>query len=99
MTFKPATLVKQLRAQEPSRSRQALARAAKSLLAEEDTDRRSEHLHSLPAQGLMSRCWGQKSPQLWVVAVEGLPPEPLSQCRAGYSVHKQQSLQMGEEVT
>ena len=77
VTFKPATLVKQLRAQEPSRSRQALARAAKSLLAEEDDERRSEHLHSLPAQGLMSRCWGQKSPQLWVVAVEGLPPEPL----------------------
>ena len=59
------------------KSRQALARAAKSLLAEEDAERRSEHLHSLSAQGLMSRCWGQKSPQLWVVAVEGLPPEPL----------------------
>ena len=54
VTFKPATLVKQLRAQEPSRSRQALARVAKSLLAEEDADRRFEHLHSLPSQGLMS---------------------------------------------
>ena len=73
--IKPAVLVDEIRAQDPSRKRQALAGAAKSLLAEEDVEGRHEHLCNLPTQGQMARCWEGNSPELWVRAVEGLPPE------------------------
>ena len=76
--FKLAVLVDEIRAQDPSRKRQALAGAAKSLLAEEDTEGRHEHLCILPTQGQMARCWEGNSSELWVRAVEGLPPEPTN---------------------
>ena len=75
--FKPAVLVDEIRAQDPSRKRQALAAAAKSFLAEEDADGRHEHLCSLHTQGQMAWCWEGNSPELWVRAVEGLSPEPM----------------------
>ena len=67
----------EIRAQDPSRKRQVLAGAAKSLLAEEDVEGQHEHLCNLPAQGQMAWCWEGNSRELWVRAVEGLPPEPM----------------------
>ena len=61
---------------DPSRSRQALQRTAKSFLQLEEDDERHEQLCQLPAQGVMSRAWDNKLPKLWVKALQGLPPEP-----------------------
>ena len=46
-------------------------------MAEEDANHQHEHLCSLSSQGGMARCWAGKSPQLWVRAVQNLPPEPV----------------------
>ena len=71
----PAVFVNGIRELEPPKSKQALARSAKSLVAEEDNDKRHQDLCSLAIQGDMARRWEGNSPQLWVKAVEGLPPE------------------------
>ena len=75
--FKPATLVDTILAEDRSRSRQALRRATKTLLQEDEADERHQQLCQLPVQGEMARSWEQKSPNLWVKAVQALPPEPL----------------------
>ena len=49
--FKPAVFVNEIRAVDPSKSRQALAKTVKSLLEEEDAEQRHEYLCSLPSQG------------------------------------------------
>ena len=74
--FRPAVLVDSIISQDPSRSRQALQRTAKSFLRSEEDDERHEQLCQLPAQGVMARAWDDKSPELWVKALQGLPPEP-----------------------
>ena len=76
--FKPATLVAELRASNHSQSRHALAGAAKTLIAEEETDQWQTALCELPAQGDMARRWGEASPDIWVKDVKGLPPETLN---------------------
>ena len=63
--FKPATFVNELRA------------VAKTLLSEEEVDHIHLHLFQLPAQSAMARSWGESSPELWVKAVQGLPPEAM----------------------
>ena len=78
--FKPAVFVNEIRAVDSSKSRQALAKTVKSLLEEEDAEQRHDYLCSLPFQGEMTRCWEGNSPQMWVGAVELLPPEILHQC-------------------
>ena len=75
--FKPATLVAELRASNNSRSQRALAGAAKTLIAEEEADQWQTALCELPAQGDMARRWDEASPDIWVKAVKGLPPETL----------------------
>ena len=63
--FKPAVFVNDIRALDPSKSRQALAKNVKSLLEEEDAEQRHEHLCSLPSQGEMTpQCWEGNSPQV-----------------------------------
>ena len=57
--------------------RRTVARAAKTIITEEDADERHQFLCQLPAQGGMARSWEETSPELWVKAVHGLPPEPL----------------------
>ena len=47
-SFKPAVFVNDIKAVDPSRSRQALAKNVKSLLEEEDAEKRHERLCSLP---------------------------------------------------
>ena len=74
--FKPALLVEELLSGEP-RSRQAVSRAAKRILTEEEAETSHQALCQLPAQGAMARLWEKASPELWVKAVQGLPPEPL----------------------
>ena len=73
--LKPATLVAELRASNHSQSQNALAGAAKTLIAEEEADQWQTALCELPAQGDMARKWGEASPDIWVKAVKGLPPE------------------------
>ena len=60
-----------------SQSRRTVSRAAKTIIAEEEGDKRHQDLCQLPAQGEMARSWEKSSPDLWVKAVQGLPPEPL----------------------
>ena len=75
--FKPATLFDTILAEDHSQSRQALRRATKTLLQEDEADERYQQLCQLPVQGEMARSWEEKSPNLWVKAVQALPPEPL----------------------
>ena len=60
-----------------SQSRQALSRATKILLSEEEVDHNHLHLCQLSAQGAMARSWVESSPELWVKVVQGLPPEAM----------------------
>jgi len=64
--FKPATLVDDLRARDPSKTRKDLVRAAKAFLATEEADERSEQLCSLPVQGDMARRFEGNAAELWV---------------------------------
>ena len=77
MKFQPAGLVGELLSGAQPQSRRALTRAAKNILAEEEVDERHHDLCQLPVQGEMARSWEETSPELWVKAVQGLPPEPL----------------------
>ena len=43
----------------------------------EDADERHQFLCQLPAQCGVARSWKDTSPERWVKAVHGLPPEPL----------------------
>ena len=75
--FLPAQLVEDLMSGGLSQSRRTVSRAAKTIIAEEEGDKRHQDLCKLPAQGEMARSWEESSPDLWVKAVQGLPPEPL----------------------
>ena len=75
--FKPAVMVDEIRSQNPTKGRKALAQTAQVLVAEEDANHQHEHLCRLSSQGGMARCWVWESPQLWVRAVQNLPPEPM----------------------
>jgi len=77
MSFRPAMLVDELLPEDRSQNRKSLTRAVKTLLREDEADERHQQLCQLPAQGQMAREWEENSPELWVKAVEGLPPEPL----------------------
>ena len=77
---------------DPSRSQQALQRTAKSFLQSEEDDERHEQLFQLPAQGLMSRAWDNKSPELWVKALQGLPLSLTSLLSVPLLTHCQQML-------
>ena len=58
-------------------SRRAQTNAVKCLLAEEDQDQRHQSLCQLPVQGEMARAWDVSLPDLWVKAIQDLPPDPL----------------------
>lgn len=75
--FRPASLVDDILSQAPSQSQQAVSRAAKTLIMDEEADKRHQQLCCLPTQGEMARQWEGKSPELWVKAVQTLPPEPM----------------------
>ena len=75
--FHPGRFVQELLPVVPSQSRRAITRAVKSVLAEEEVDKRHHDLCRLPQQGEMVRLWDESSPASWVKAVQGLPPEPL----------------------
>ena len=74
--LKPATLVEELLSGK-LQSRQAVLRAAKRILTEEEAKTSHQALFQLPAQGAMARLWEKAFPELWVKAVQDLPPEPL----------------------
>ena len=73
LKFRPASLVDSILSQDHSQSRRALKKATKAILQEEEDNERYQQLCQLPAQGEMARAWKE----LWVKAVQGLPPEPL----------------------
>ena len=75
--YRPAQFVDDLLSSDQFTSRRTVARAAKTIITEEDADERHLFLCQLPAQGEMARCWEETSPELWVKAVHGVPPEPL----------------------
>ena len=75
--FKPAQLVEDLMSGGQSQSRRTVSRAVKTIIAEEEGDKRHQDLCQLPAQSEMARSWEKSSPDLWVKAVQGLPLEPL----------------------
>ena len=77
MKFQPAEFVEELLSGVQPHSRCALTRAAKNILTEEEVDERHQVLCQLPVQGEMARLWEETSPELWVKAVQNLPPEPL----------------------
>ena len=77
MKFRPAVLVDSIKTQNHPQSRKALTGAVKTVLSEEEDDGLHHSLCQLPAQGEMARAWEESSPDLWVRAVQELPPEPL----------------------
>ena len=77
MGFRPAVRVDEIISQGNSRSRRVLTGAVRSLLAEEDAEMRLDQLCSLPVQGDMARRWDGCAAELWVKAVQGLPPEAM----------------------
>ncbi|CAI8036211.1 hypothetical protein GBAR_LOCUS20310 [Geodia barretti] len=74
--FKPAMFVDDLHI-DRAQTRRALSGAVKTLLAEEEADQNHLHLCQLSSQREMARVWGEYSPQLWVKAVQSLPPEVM----------------------
>ena len=70
-------LVDNLRSADRAQSQRALSGAAKIMLSEEEANQHYSHLSQLPAQGEMARSWGEISPELWVKAVQGLPPDVM----------------------
>ena len=74
LKFRPASLVDSILSQDHSQSRRALKKATKAILQEEEDNERYQQLCQLPE---MARAWKESSPELWVKAVQGLPPEPL----------------------
>ena len=70
-------IVDEIVSEERAQSRRAMTRAVKSNIVEQDAEVRHQSLCQLPAQGEMMRCWKEMSPDLWVRALNGLPPEPL----------------------
>ena len=77
LKFKPATFVHDLLPETQFQSRRALSGAAKTLISGEEADHQHQHLFQLSAQGKMARSWADSSPQLWVKATQGLPPEVM----------------------
>ena len=77
MKFRPAVLVDSIKLQNHPQSRKTLTGAVKTVLSEEEDDGLHHSLCQLPAQGEMARAWEESSPDLWVRAVQQLPPEPL----------------------
>ena len=75
--FKPAAFVDSVFVLDPPLSRRAQTNAVKCLLAEEYQDQRHQSLCQLPVQGEMARAWDVSLPDLWVKAIQDLPPEPL----------------------
>ena len=75
--FRPASFVEEVLPSVRCQSRQAISKAARTILAEEEADERHHNLCQLPQQGEMTRLWEETSPATWVKAVRGLPPEPL----------------------
>ena len=67
-------MVDEIKFQDPTKGRKALAQTAQALVAEEDANHQHEHLCRLSSQGGMARCWAGKFPQPWVQAVQNLPP-------------------------
>ena len=77
MKFRPAVLVDSIKTQNHPKSRKALTGAVKTVLSEEEDDGLHHSHCQLPAQGEMARAWEESSPDLWVMAVQQLPPQPL----------------------
>ena len=77
LKFRPAVLVNSIMLQDHSRSRRVMSATARSLLADVEDTERHQKLRQLPAQGDMARSWENTSPELWVRAVRGLPPETM----------------------
>jgi hypothetical protein len=75
--YRPAEFVDNLLSSDQFTNQRTVARAAKTIITEEDADERHQSLCQLPAQGGMARSWEETSPELWVRTVHGLPPEPL----------------------
>lgn len=75
MKFKPASLVDSVIRSGQLQNQQALKRVTKAILQEEEDDERHQKLCQLPSQGEMARAWDENSPELWVRALQGLPPE------------------------
>ena len=75
LKFRPAEFVDDLLSNDRFTSRRTVARAAKTIISEEEADERHQVLCQLPAQGGMARSWEETSPELWVQAVP--PPKPL----------------------
>ena len=77
VSFEPAVRVDEIISQGHYQSRRVLTGAVKSLLAEEDAEMRLDQLCSLPVQGDTARRWDCCAAELWVKAVQGLPPEAM----------------------
>ena len=75
LKFRPAALVDSICSQDTPQSRKVLTRAAKTLLTDEEDDERHQSLCQLQIQGEMARSWEVTSPDTWMKAAQGLPPE------------------------
>ena len=77
MKFRPAARAREVLEVSPGGSRKALAKAAKTLVAEEVNSASLEHWNSLEQQGHMRRCMEIQCAKVWAVVVESLPEEQM----------------------
>ena len=75
--FRPAARAREVLEASPGGSRKALAKAAKTLVAEEVNSASLDHWNSLERQGHMSRCMDIQCAKVWAVVVESLPEEQM----------------------
>ena len=77
LRFRPATLVEEMRTINPSQTRQALSRAVKTVIAEEEGEILTEQLHSLPTKEDLARRMEGCAAVWWAKSIADLPPEPM----------------------
>ena len=75
--FKPATISRQIMADDPGARRQVLAKRAKSTVSSEDAAMRRENAEALPLQGQMLRTSGLTADNIWAIAVSKLGSEAM----------------------
>ena len=101
MSFRPTVVVDEIISQGNPKNRRALTGAVKTLLAEEDAGTRLDQLCSLPVPGDMARRWDGCAAELWMRAVQGLPPEAMKfaiNASLDSLSHKQQPPHLGQEI-
>jgi hypothetical protein len=94
--YRPAEFVDNLLSSDQFTNQRTVARAAKTIITEEDADERHQSLCQLPAQGGMARSWEETSPELWVRTVHRAS-QVRTECLSWHSPHQCKPPHLGQE--